>query len=561
MEYDLKGNITQKSDAGNTFSYNTPNKPYAVSEIYDATSDAVPPRNQYSTYTSFERPSGISENNYEALFTYDGSGERKKMEYKNNGSTQYSRYYLGGRYEADLGTSINKQRLYIGGDAYSAPAVYVNQGSGWVLYYICRDYLGSITHLVNSNGTVANEYSYDAWGRLRNPANQTAYTPGSEPELILNRGYTGHEHLPVFGLVNMNARLYDPATGRFLSPDPYVQAPDFSQNFNRYSYALNNPLRYTDPDGEFWNLIIGAAIGGVTNVAFNWNKIDNFWQGLGYFGIGAVAGLAGGYAGTAVSGAMGAASSVGGAVFNGAVSGAAGGFSSGYITGAGNAWMGGSNFGQGLYAGLGSGGFGALGGAVIGGAVSGIRYQKQIYVFRRGNLELGINGEDAVPATDEFLNKAQKVWYKDAPMDKVKIFSVEKTPEDLLTRMNNNGHAAATTATSKSNILTGYSKVYFNKDLAFKSAKSLFLSMGHEFVHVSQFAALKDQSSRLLENIDFISMLDYYAYSYENSIGGTMLNSFSRNEISNWQQQFLQFKAMNYINFSWTFNHSLIYPF
>ena len=60
------------------------------------------------------------------------------------------------------------------------------------------------------------------------------------------RGFTGHEHLPWFGLINMNARLYDPIVGRFLSPDPYVQAPDFTQNFNRYSDALNNSLNYTD---------------------------------------------------------------------------------------------------------------------------------------------------------------------------------------------------------------------------------------------------------------------------------------------------------------------------
>ena len=158
----------------------------------------------------------------------------------------------------DLGTSINRQRLYIGGDAYTAPAVYVNQGSGWALYSICRDYLGNITHLVNSNGTVNQEYSYDAWGRLRNPSNQVAYTPGSEPDMILNRGYTGHEHLKEFGLINMNARLYDPAIGRFLSPDPYVQDPFMSQNFNRYSYVLNNPLRYTDPSGEFLGIAAAA---------------------------------------------------------------------------------------------------------------------------------------------------------------------------------------------------------------------------------------------------------------------------------------------------------------
>jgi hypothetical protein len=359
----------------------------------------------------------------------------------------------------------------------------------------------------------------------------------------------------------MNARLYDPALGRFLSPDPYVQMPDFSQNFNRYSYCLNNPLIYTDEDGEWIHIAIGAAIGGIVNVAANWKKIDNFGQGLAYFGIGAAAGAVGGWAGGAVSGALGTASTFGGAVLNGAVSGAAGGFSSGYITGAGNAWMGGANFGQGLYAGLSSGGYGALSGALIGGAAGGIRYQKQTYVFRNGNLELGVNGEDAVPATDDFLNRAQKAWYKDAPMDKVKVFSVEKTPTDLLTQMNREGRAAATSAISKNKILTGYSKVYFNKDIAFKSAKSLFFAMGHEFVHVSQFAALAGQSKTILQNPDFINMLDYHAYSYESSIGGTILNSFSKTEILNWQQQFLQFNAMNYINFSWTFKHSFIYPF
>ena len=51
--------------------------------------------------------------------------------------------------------------------------------------------------------------------------------------------------------VNMNARLYDPAIGRFLSPDPYVPNSSNSQDFNRYTYTRNNPLRYTDPDGEF----------------------------------------------------------------------------------------------------------------------------------------------------------------------------------------------------------------------------------------------------------------------------------------------------------------------
>jgi RHS repeat-associated protein len=94
------------------------------------------------------------------------------------------------------------------------------------------------------------ELSYDPWGQLRNPTTQQIYDVGNEPALFLARGYTGHEHLSQFGLINMNARLYDAALGRFLSPDVYIQAADNSQNFNRYSYCLNNPLKYTDPSGN-----------------------------------------------------------------------------------------------------------------------------------------------------------------------------------------------------------------------------------------------------------------------------------------------------------------------
>ena len=107
----------------------------------------------------------------------------------------------------------------------------------------------------------------------------------------------------------MNARLYDPALGRFLSPDPYVQMPDFSQNFNRYSYALNNPLRFVDEDGEFFWAVVGiaAAVSAVVNVATHWKEIksaggwNSFWKGAGYALTGALAGGAGAAAGVAAA--------------------------------------------------------------------------------------------------------------------------------------------------------------------------------------------------------------------------------------------------------------------
>jgi len=119
-------------------------------------------------------------------------------------------------------------------------------------YYLHRDYLGSITQISNNNGNLAAEYSYDAWGRMRNPSNWQVYSQGTQPAMLYGgRGYTGHEHLNQFGLVNMNARLYDPLLARFLAPDPFVGS-GMTNDFNRYIYCLNNPLMFTDPSGKSW---------------------------------------------------------------------------------------------------------------------------------------------------------------------------------------------------------------------------------------------------------------------------------------------------------------------
>ena len=98
--------------------------------------------------------------------------------------------------------------------------------------------------ITNNTGTLLAEQSFGAWGRMRNP--ETFQIIDNYQLTIVNsRGYTGHEMLPKFGIINMNGRLYDPILGRMLSPDNYVQIPDNTQNFNRYSYVLKFSLLFS----------------------------------------------------------------------------------------------------------------------------------------------------------------------------------------------------------------------------------------------------------------------------------------------------------------------------
>ena len=113
--------------------------------------------------------------------------------------------------------------------------------------YILKDHLGSIQYVTDEQGNVVETLSFDPWGRRRNPVNWS-YT-GFPSSFLFDRGYTGHEHLDAFGLINMNGRMYDPVVSRFLSPAPITQASHNLQGLNRYSYLMNNPMNGTDPTG------------------------------------------------------------------------------------------------------------------------------------------------------------------------------------------------------------------------------------------------------------------------------------------------------------------------
>ncbi len=303
MTYSDNGNLITKSDIGTTeFDYGEGASPYALTGLLSSTG-VIPPADQVPSYTSYEQISQITQGVYSASWLYNSDHQRAKMTVTQGGSTILTRWYAGSDYMKETAGGVTKEYTYLGGNAYSAPVVAVTQGGATSYFYLLRDHLGSVTHVVRSDNTLEVEYSYDAWGRRRS-ANDWSYTLDAMDKAVFDgRGFTGHEHLLWFDLINMNGRLYDPLIARFLSPDNFVQAPDLPQAFNRYSYCLNNPLLYTDPDGEFpWVIaalaLFGSYLGGVGSNEGELNPLQWDWKApetyLG-IGFGGLFGAVGGY--------------------------------------------------------------------------------------------------------------------------------------------------------------------------------------------------------------------------------------------------------------------------
>ncbi|WP_035478514.1 RHS repeat domain-containing protein, partial [Aliagarivorans taiwanensis] len=167
------------------------------------------------------------------------------------------------RYHEGLEGYQAEQRnyLYVGGRAIgvSIKTERVSDSSelSRELHYFHQDALNSVNLITNTLGQVISETWFDPCGKCgRSTGSKTSPFPaGLLFGSLTNRGFTGHEHVAEVGLIHMNARIYDPNLGIFLSPDPAMQSPDDALNHNRYAYVVNNPLKYHDPSGNIFGLI------------------------------------------------------------------------------------------------------------------------------------------------------------------------------------------------------------------------------------------------------------------------------------------------------------------
>ena len=230
--YAVNGNISSKNNVGN-YTYDA-SKKHAVVQVQN--SNNLIQGAASLTYTAFNNVATVVQGANTLTITYGPDRQRTKTVLVNGSATTTTLY--ADNYEQRTANGTTTSYHYVASPDGLA-AVYVKSGSTAAAYYIETDHLGSIIRAYDYVGNTKFSAAYDAWG------NQTISTNAID----LTRGYCGHEHWNQFGLIDMNGRFYDPLIGRFLSPDPYVQAPDNPQNFNRYSYCLNNPLKYVDPTG------------------------------------------------------------------------------------------------------------------------------------------------------------------------------------------------------------------------------------------------------------------------------------------------------------------------
>jgi RHS repeat-associated protein len=267
--YDAIGNITSKSDVG-AYTYGTGGvRPHAVTKTtgavsgtyaYDANGnetqrfDAAGVQIGLSDYTSFDKPSRITRSSGANLvssdFRYDDDRAllyRSDFAASTNETT--TTFYAGDSFEETLrADGKTEQKNYVRSPDGVIAVHTAGTAGAPMTRYLHRDHLGSIQMITDQAGAIAEELSYDPFGRRRN----ADWTAAAKPiQSGFKKGFGGHEQLDHLELVHMGGRVYDPVLGRFTSADPYVQFPDSTQGFNRYSYVNNNPLTFTDPSGFF----------------------------------------------------------------------------------------------------------------------------------------------------------------------------------------------------------------------------------------------------------------------------------------------------------------------
>jgi RHS repeat-associated protein len=256
--YDPIGNLLSKSDVGN-YSYPAPGspQPHAVTGVsggsisssftYDLNGNQTSGLGRSLAYTSYNKPSSITQGTRTISFLDDTNHQRFKQ-VTPEGTTLYISAFGVLAEVNNPGTTATRWTDYLSvGGSMIGMRVLQTSSETLTTRYFHTDPLGSIAVITDENGVVQERLSYDAWGKRRFPNGADDPTDSITSQATL--GFTGQEELSVSSLVHLNGRVYDPFLARMTSADPDVSQPMSSQGWNRYAYAGNGPLKFTDPTG------------------------------------------------------------------------------------------------------------------------------------------------------------------------------------------------------------------------------------------------------------------------------------------------------------------------
>jgi RHS repeat-associated protein len=278
--YDAIGNLTYRSDRGNYTYGNGSTIPHALTTINEPAYNGATAQTITQSYdnngsmlsvvqngatlrshswTSFHMPSSISWNSgtqHTMNFKYDPEFRRALESTYLGGSTQAQKQLIKFHPNSDNdlffeqmidSTKSTTENRHFINTPVGVIGTLVTQGSSLSsakMEYWHTDHLGSVSVITDDNATVVERFQYDPYGQRLTPSGQVVTTSRNT-----DRGFNQHEHMDDVGLINMNARVFDPFTGRFISADPHITHPTNLQSFNRYSYCLNSPLLCVDPTG------------------------------------------------------------------------------------------------------------------------------------------------------------------------------------------------------------------------------------------------------------------------------------------------------------------------
>lgn len=292
--YDIKGRITQNDHVG-TIKFDNSAKIYQPTGMILNTAGDQNYNNdliQTVVYNENNDPVFIDGGKGDVAFQYGLTAMRQRVTYGGNfdisAEGKFTKYYSeDGSFEVVRNNSTGQEKhiLYIGGSPYESNIIYLKNfdENSASFKFLHKDYIGSILAISDQDGNKVEQRHFDAWGNLThlkigNGAVITDANTINNTYLLVDRGYTGHEHFMEVGIIHMNGRLYDPLLRRFLNADENIQDPYNTQNYNKYGYVFNNPLLFSDPSGEFvwWVPAVIAIVSEVFTMYYTQTPFDPF---------------------------------------------------------------------------------------------------------------------------------------------------------------------------------------------------------------------------------------------------------------------------------------------